>query len=423
MIDEALLRVLSAHTGRLEAFAHRPTRMTGGYWAAIYGFELARPPAGLQGPQVLRVMPNSDAAVRETIVQRLVAEQGYPTPRVVLDGFDEGLGGAFMVMEHVDGVTPLGDLGFGRAVAGVPKTLRRLPQQLSTATHRLHGLDPQPIIAALDLAGVDVATLGVGGHLAEIDRVARSSSAGFDILLGWLADHRPVLTPAVVCHGDIHPFNMLVSHDGSFNLLDWTNANLCRPEYDVGFTAALLRCAPLAVPRLAERPIAAITKSLANRFVDAYRAVAAPIDLDVVTWFEVLQYGRCLAAVVNARLTDDQIVGVDHPFQVSAPVMIRRVQTITDVTSNSPSEPSAGFASMCLCRLDATRHRRRRCNSSSTTARLSTPVRIRTAGRPLHAVSWSLTRVAGCVLPRQKLLPLSTRTGYSTHVNDWGASR
>lgn len=35
---------------------------------------------------------------------------------------------------------------------------------------------------------------------------------------------------------------MLVTVDGSFNVLDWTNFNLCRREYDVGFTAALLRC-------------------------------------------------------------------------------------------------------------------------------------------------------------------------------------
>ena len=60
------------------------------------------------------------------------------------------------------------------------------------------------------------------------------------------------------------------------------------------------------------------------------------MDVDVVTWFEVLQYGRCLAAVVNARLTDDEIVGADHPFQVMASAMIRRVHAITDVTVELP---------------------------------------------------------------------------------------
>ena len=57
MIDEALLRVLSAHTGRREAFVEPPVALVGGHWAAIYGFELSDPPPDLMGPLVLRVMP------------------------------------------------------------------------------------------------------------------------------------------------------------------------------------------------------------------------------------------------------------------------------------------------------------------------------------------------------------------------------
>jgi aminoglycoside phosphotransferase (APT) family kinase protein len=160
MIDEALLRVLSAHSGRSETFSRRPTRLTGGFWAAIYEFELAPPQSWLWGPHVLRVMPNPDAGLREAIVQRLVAEQGYPTPRVALDGFDDALGGAFMVMERVDGVAPLDDLGFGRAVLGLPGTLRRLPRQLATVTLDLHRLDPAPIADALGLAGIEPISVG-----------------------------------------------------------------------------------------------------------------------------------------------------------------------------------------------------------------------------------------------------------------------
>jgi aminoglycoside phosphotransferase (APT) family kinase protein len=137
-----------------------------------------------------------------------------------------------------------------------------------------------------------------------------------------------------VCHGDIHPFNMLVTDDGSFNMLDWTNGNICRREYDVGFTAALLQCAPLDVPRTATAVLRAITGSLSHRFVDAYRKVA-PINLDVVEWFETLQYGRCLAAVVTMPI-DDEIVGERHPFRLAAPAMVHQVRTITGVTIEIP---------------------------------------------------------------------------------------
>jgi aminoglycoside phosphotransferase (APT) family kinase protein len=274
--------------------------------------------------------------VCETIVQRAVAEQGYPTPRVVLDGFDEGLGGTFMVMERVDGVPLLAGLRIGRALFRLPKTLRGLARQLSVVTVQLHDLDPQPVIDSLQHAGIDIATLGVAARLDEIRAAAaQASTAGFDELLTWLDHRHPVLTPAVVCHGDIHPFNMLMTDDGSFNVLDWTNANLCRRELDVGFTAALLYCAPLEVPRVAERAIRAMTASLAHRFIDMYRRMA-PINLDVVEWFETLQYGRCLAAVAAASVVDDGIVGEGHPFRVSTPAMIRQLRMITGVTIELP---------------------------------------------------------------------------------------
>lgn len=334
MIDESLLRVLSDLAGSPQTFAQPPTPITGGFWAAIYGFELHDPPPDLRGPLVLRVMPNPDVGVRETIVQRGVGDQGYPTPRVVLDGVDDALGGAFMVMERVDGVQLLTGLGIGGALLRLPKTIRRVARLLATATLQLHALDAQPIADGLESAGIDVGSLGVEVRFAEIRDAVQSPANGFEPLLAWLQDRRPVMTPAVVCHGDIHPFNMLVTDDESFNVLDWTNGNLCRREYDVGFTAALLHCAPIAVPRLAEPALRAVTGALARRFVDTYRR-SAPVNLEVVDWFEVLQYGRCVAAVATAPI-DDPIIGPKHPFRLSARAMIRQLQIITDVTIELP---------------------------------------------------------------------------------------
>ena len=334
MIDEALLRTLSTHAGTQQAFAQRPTPMTGGYWAAIYSFELADPPDELRGPLVVRVMPRPDVAEVETIVQRTVANQGYPTPRVVMDGFDAALGGAFMVMPRVDGVALLEGLGIGRSLWSLPKIVRRVASQLSVASVRLHDLDSQPVVDALESAGVDIASLGVAGRINEIRAAAEGGPVGFDDLLVWLDRGRPSLTPAVVCHGDIHPFNLLMTDDDAYNVLDWTNANVCRRELDVGFTAALLQCAPIAVPYFLKRPLGVVTGALARRFVDTYRRMA-PINLDVVEWFEVLQYGRCLAAVATTS-TDDAIVGVTHPFRESAPAMIRQLRTITGVEISLP---------------------------------------------------------------------------------------
>jgi aminoglycoside phosphotransferase (APT) family kinase protein len=338
VIDDALLRVLTAHTGREQTFKDRPVPIAGGFWAAIFGFELAEPSEEMHGPLVLRVMPNPQVGEVETIVQREVALLGYPTPRVVFDGFDEGLGGAFMVMERVDGVHLLSGIRIGGALLGLPKIIRRIARQLSMASVQLHDLDPKPIVEALAVEGVDVSKLGPQSRLRDVHVAADATRCGLDKVLEWLEQRQPSFEPHVVCHGDIHPYNMLVTPDGSFNVLDWTNATLCRREYDLGCTAALLQCAPVEVPRIAQRPLRGVTGSVARRFVDAYRASSAshaPINLDVVEWFETLQYARCLASVVVSPI-DDPIIGPKHPFRIAGPAMVRQVEMITGVAVELP---------------------------------------------------------------------------------------
>ena len=77
-------------------------------------------------------------------------------------------GGAFMVMERVDGVQLLTGLGIGGALLRLPKTIRRVARLLATATLQLHALDAQPIADGLESAGIDVGSLGVEVRIAEI---------------------------------------------------------------------------------------------------------------------------------------------------------------------------------------------------------------------------------------------------------------
>ncbi len=63
----------------------------------------------------------------------------------------------------------------------------------------------------------------------------------------WLADHRPAPAPDVICHGDLHPFNLLA--DGArVTVLDWSTALLAPRAHDVAFTSLLLSEPPLHVP-------------------------------------------------------------------------------------------------------------------------------------------------------------------------------
>jgi len=104
-IAERLIAVLrsAADTPDLE-YERRPEPMRGGFWAELFAFSLASPPAGWPAELVARLMPDPGSARKETIVQRAVAAAGYPTPFVrAAGGPDDGLGLAFMIMDRAPG--------------------------------------------------------------------------------------------------------------------------------------------------------------------------------------------------------------------------------------------------------------------------------------------------------------------------------
>jgi aminoglycoside phosphotransferase (APT) family kinase protein len=334
MIDDALQRLIGAHLGHRVHLSLPAQRVSGGFWAAIYSFQLD-PVSGALAPMwsgklILRVMPNRARGEYETIVQRAVAETGFPTPRVLLAGFDEQVGGAYMVMPFARGKPPLSGLKLG-SMFELRRSLRRLPDRLAGVAVRLHAVDPRPIVDALQAAGLTVPSEGWRDRLDLIDRATRTPSTGFDALLRWFDAHRPVDPAPVLCHGDLHPFNLLVDDDGTTTVLDWTNAGPMPREFEVGFAAGLLRCAPIRVPRIAEPVVRRLEANLASRFIARYRE-SAPLDAALLEWFEALQYARCLAEVATARAGLSTVVHAQHPFETSAAAMAAELARLTGVT-------------------------------------------------------------------------------------------
>jgi aminoglycoside phosphotransferase (APT) family kinase protein len=341
-IDDPLHAVLAAHLGEPPRFAVNPAPLAGGFWASIHRFELEGAPPPFAGPLVVRVMPERAVGIRETIVQQTLAAQGFPTPSVLLSGVDDALGGPFMVMPFVEGTALLSGLALGPSLWRVPGILRRLPGQLADTTLGLHALDPGPLQCALEQAGVAVGMRAATTQLNDVAAAARTGARGFSEVSDWL-DERLCETAIadverVVCHGDLHPFNLM--HDGrdGITVLDWTNARIMPREMDVGLTAALLRCAPLDAPGFVRPAITRLSHRLANRFVEAY-ATQVPLDLQLVEAFEAMQYARCLAEVLSARRGESDVVGPRHPFETSASAMIDALAGITSITVTLPVRP------------------------------------------------------------------------------------
>jgi aminoglycoside phosphotransferase (APT) family kinase protein len=155
-IGAAFTALISTTTGSPVTLRTAPRRMSGGFWASIWAVDLADgAPVPFNRPMVLRIMPERAAGLREAIVQKVVANAGFRTPRVMLSGVAEGLGEAYIVMERVNGRTPLSGLKLGPQLVALPKLLRRLPDMLAAAATELHAIDPSNLRTALKDARIE----------------------------------------------------------------------------------------------------------------------------------------------------------------------------------------------------------------------------------------------------------------------------
>jgi aminoglycoside phosphotransferase (APT) family kinase protein len=277
---------------RLE-FAERPTRLTGGFDTQIFAFRLAGAPPALAGPLILRLLDaHHDPArvLHERATQNAVVELGYPAPRVLLASADARLlGGAFLIMERLAG-EPLPKVSFG-AMAKV----------LGDLQARLHDLDAVAFLRAVTREGREPKSVTFDAHLAHLaERASGDRLGGLAAGLEWLVRRRPPRPePRAVCHGDFHPYNILMAGNQVTGVLDWPHAIVADPAFDVATTLVILKLVPMAVSGLpaplrwlasAARPL------LVGRYLRHYRR-RRPLDRERLAYYEA---AACMKALVRA---------------------------------------------------------------------------------------------------------------------------
>jgi aminoglycoside phosphotransferase (APT) family kinase protein len=329
-LHEQLIDVLRDATGTpgLE-YQRQPEPMHGGFYAELFSFSLANPPEGWPADLVARLMPDPAAARKETIVQRAVAAAGFPTPFVRASGGpDCGLGRAFMVMDRAAGRPALSGLDGGVTPAAVARLLSSVPELLAGSMARLHALDPDLVRGDLEqVREVSVTMAGrltmLAGRAAEFGRPDLVSAAR------WLTDHPPAPSPDVICHGDLHPFNVLADGD-RVTVLDWSNVLLASRAHDVGFTSLLLSEPPLRVPRWQRPLVRMVGGELARRFIRSYqRQTATTVESGELRWHQAVGCLRALVEVagwVHEGVADTR---AGHPWLLTGPVFARRLATVT----------------------------------------------------------------------------------------------
>jgi aminoglycoside phosphotransferase (APT) family kinase protein len=334
VLGDELLDVVRAETGRADvAYAEPPVRLTGGFFTENYAFRIADAPSPWEGPLVARLFPTeapADLARREATVQRLLDEQGYPAPPIAW--FDETArleGRRCFVMRRLPGRALIGGIRVGEVLASAHKLLRQLVHVTASAQAWLHRLDATPLIEELG----DV-PLGVERWFERL--------AGFDGLaqgLAWLVANRPSDPPrSVICHGDLHPGNILTDGDRLTGVLDYTVATVAEPALDVGFTTMSFDLTPIDAPAPIRRVAARFGHGIGRRYVAAYIAQTGA-DLSNQQYYEALRCASELTGVILYRLARASGERHDAPrptWDAVAPEMVEYFRARTGVTLTLP---------------------------------------------------------------------------------------
>jgi len=329
-LNSRLLGVLRTATGRRGlAFEREPVSLTGGFWAELLAFSLCDPPPGWPRDLVARLMPEAGVARKETIVQAAVSAAGYRTPAVRASGEPgDGLGRAFMIMDRAAGAPLMpGLIGANALVAGL-RQAAGMPEALASAMAALHALDPQPVRDQLATPGDVPVTLG--GMLTALRASAvRCQRGDLATAAEWLIDHPRPDEPEVICHGDLHPFNVLAAGD-QVTVLDWSASLLAPAAYDVAFTTSMLCEPPLELPGPL-RPLARRGgRLLAGRFLRRYQVHAGTsISHEDVRWHRAVVSLRALTEV--AIWAHDGTIGqrAGHPWLACGPALAAHLAVVT----------------------------------------------------------------------------------------------
>lgn len=260
-------------------YAEPLTSIDGGHEAFTGRFALAGAGNLRQKRLILRWRPPGAGVVAETLVQNVLAKQGCPVPWVHFHGLSPNpLQGDFMIMDYHPGEA---------MCTALDTCLARLGE-----THAgLHQVDPGPLRRRLRAAGLTEDDFSGAGRLRQLERRSRNF-AWLRPGLQWLKVNQPAVSgPAVICHGDLHPFNILISPDDRVSaVLDWSGFVLAEAAFDVAATVALCLTAGRCLAPALDWP-----RSI-NLYLEGYRSRQS-LDENNLVYFQAL---KCFTSLIEA---------------------------------------------------------------------------------------------------------------------------
>jgi aminoglycoside phosphotransferase (APT) family kinase protein len=356
-VAERLLAHLQTELGRPAlTYAEPPARVTGGNETYIYGFRLDGAPDNLAGSLILRAYRQGymrpDQARFEAAVQNAVAGLGYPAARVFVTCQEPAvLGTPFIVMERLSGSMVLEGIGgpdasgtmrfsgAGRLLRSV-RLLWEIPRALAEAQVRLHDLDPQPLLDAIEREGLPRDSITVEGRLETLRAyIDANRIEGFREVVAWLVEHAPLPEKVVICHCDIQPNNLLMTGGVITGVVDWSQVIVAGPALDVGCTKMAMDTAPLEMPPMLQWLSRPISRTVSRGYVGRYTK-ERPLPRSSLDYYGALRAISELARVAAMHVGSLSEPGVwDNPAGVRN--LIQYVRSIAGIEVRLPDDTRA----------------------------------------------------------------------------------
>lgn len=199
---------------------------------------------------------------------------------------------------------------------------------------QLHALDVSTVTSVL--APASRGRLSVSALLGELAAmVALVDDPVVSLGHEWLIENQPESTEEVICHGDLHAYNVLVEADVVTAVLDWTNLRIAPRAFDVAYTGLVLSYPPLAAPALATPLIRLLGRRGRRRFEQSYLA-SSNASIGALDWYEALHAFRLITALVTSDDAKTPNAESDqHPWRLSAPGFARRFREVSGINLNA----------------------------------------------------------------------------------------
>ena len=295
-------------------------QLHGGYETSTFKFKITRAGDELSDYLTLRLYPQyygSHNAVWENTVQNILAESGFPVAKAVFVCSDMTvLGGAFFIMAYIP----------GQLLMFTPA--ETIPVLLGQTHAELHKVDPQPLIASLTKKGIDPYAYGNDSRSEWLTKRVNQYPWIADIAR-WLQYNCPAEPEELaICHGDLHPLNILVDNGQVSGVLDWPGFAITDPVFDVANTIMLVTIPARIVSQSIEGFPPIDWDQLVEMYLSSYQTIK-PLNKTNLAYYQVR---RCAMALIQG-IEGQQVW--QHPMIVAD--MIRYIHSVTGILVAVPA--------------------------------------------------------------------------------------